>query len=408
MIKKSKTKIRIKKKTAIKAFILITVFICESALSQQFGNLVNMGQIESDEIREASGIAASSKNPGVLWTFNDSGGKNSVYAFDSLGNHLGSFSLVGSRNRDWEDIAIGPGPIEGEHYIYVGDIGDNSIQYNEKYIYRVSEPFVYVGQVPVDTALYDVERLVFQYPNGNRNAETLMIDVLTKDLYIVSKEDQTIVYRSAWPYTFYPEPTLNVDTLETVVSLSLSRKALGGDISPDGKEILIKDRTHMYYWKKDDTQSIGEALEENPELVPYITEPQGEAVCWAGDLSGYFTLSEGLHPYLYFYPRLTTSITTDNANCPSKFKLDQNYPNPFNPSTTISYQLPESDKVEVAIFNISGQYITTLVNKEQAVGNYLVQWNGRDDKGLKVTSGIYFYRLKTESLISTKKMMLLQ
>ena len=395
------------RKNFIHIFMLISFFIFKSAISQQFGYRVDMGIIESNEIREASGIAASSQNPGVLWTFNDSGGRNRVFAFDSLGNHLGNFFLALAPNRDWEDIAIGPGPIAGEQYIYIGDIGDNSVRYDDKYIFRVIEPHVSVGQTPIDTVLYDVDRLVFLYPDGNHNAETLMIDPLNLDIYIVSKESNTKLYRAAWPYTFYAAPTLNVDTLELVASLSFDT-AVGGDISPDGKEILIKKRNVIYYWDRNENQTIAEALGDDLGVVPYIKEPQGEAVCWAADLSGYYTLSEGLHPHLYFYPRLGTAVESQENSIPDKFKLDQNYPNPSNPITTINYQLPESDRVKFAVFNMPGKHIITLVNKEQAAGNYRIQWDGRDDKGLKVSSGIYLYRLKTGSFIRTRKMIFLQ
>ena len=115
-----------------------------------------------------------------------------------------------------------------------------------------------------------------------------------------------------------------------------------------------------------------------------------------------------MHPHLYFYPRLVTTIISDDEKIPFRFKLDQNYPNPFNPSTTIRYQLSVVGRVELTIFNISGQYITTLVKQEQVVGNYQVQWDGRDNQGIEVSSGVYFYRLKAEALINTRKMLLVR
>lgn len=266
--------------------ILISIFIYCTIFPQEFGFRVDKGTIESNDIVEASGIAASRKNLGVLWTHNDSGGKNRVFAFDSTGKHLGDYYLAEIQNRDWEDIAVGPGPIEGEQYIYIGDIGDNSVRYDSKYIYRVREPHVSVDQVPVDTVLYEVERLVFQYPDGNRNAETLMLDPLTLDIYIVSKESATKVYRATWPYTFHSAPTFDVDTLDVVTSFAFDT-AVAGDISPDGKEILIKRYHVMYYWERDYGQTIEEAFETDIETVPYFIEPQGESVCWAFDSSGY-------------------------------------------------------------------------------------------------------------------------
>ncbi len=371
-------------------------------MSQEFGDRVDMGIIESNDIVEASGIAASRKNPGVLWTHNDSGGKNRVFAFNSQGKHLGNFIIALTPNRDWEDIAIGPGPIPGEHYIYIADIGDNDIEYDVKLIYRFPEPRVSADQDPIDSVIYNAERLSFQYPDGSRNAETLMIDSLSLDIFIVSKETNTKVYKLAWPYTFYPVPTTHVDTLEVIATLPFST-AVGGDISPDGKEILIKKSNVIYYWKKTDAQTIEEILGNNLAAVPYIKEPQGEAVCWAADLSGYYTLSEGLHPHLYFYPRTYNSAILQMENNPHNFKLNKNYPNPFNPTTTINFQLQQSEYVELKIYNMLGKEVAILVNEYKNAGFHSIRFNAD-----KLPSGMYLYRIQAGEFSDVKKMLFLK
>lgn len=395
-------------------------FIFFSISAQQFGNGRDIGTIESSEITEASGITASRKNPGVFWTHNDSGGKSRVFAFDSLGRDLGFYYIAGIQNRDWEDIAVGPGPIEGEQYLYIADIGDNSLHYDTKYIYRVREPHVSVDQTPIDTVLYKVERLVFQYPDGNRNAETIMIDPLTLDIYIVSKESATKVYRAAWPYTFHAAPTFDVDTLEVVTSFTFDT-AVGGDISPDGREILIKKYNVMYYWTRDEDQTIDEAFEADIRTVPYFIEPQGEAVCWASDSSGYYTLSEGSHPHLYFYPRLyPTDVKTENSY-PYIFSLKQNYPNPFNPSTKIRYTVPyvkrfsesfnsKNKRIDNSLYNVTlkvydilGKEVATIVNKRQQPGSYEINFNA-----FNLPSGVYLYKIQVGEFHDLKKMLLIQ
>jgi hypothetical protein len=84
---------------------------------------------------------------------------------------------------------------------------------------------------------------------------------------------------------------------------------------------------------------------------------------------------------------------------PDKFALEQNYPNPFNPLTTINYQLPKTTKVIIKIYNIHGQLVTTLVNKLQPAGYYRIGWQPEE-----IVSGVYFYQLKTENYLETKKM----
>jgi len=399
--------LRLKLKRIVFIHFLITVLTCSSILSQEFGFRIDKGTIESSEIREASGIVASRKNSGVLWTHNDSGGKGRIFAFDSLGRDLGYYYLAGIQNRDWEDIAIGPGPIEGEQYIYIGDIGDNSVRYDNKYVYRILEPKVSIEQTPVDSILYGVERLVFQYPDGNRNAETLMIDPISRNIYIVSKESNTKVYRLTWPYTFYSAPTLNVDTLEVIASLPFGDSAVGGDISPSGAEFLIKSSRVIYYWERKNGKTIEEALMDEIRTVPYFQEPQGEAVTWASDSTGYYTISEGAYPHLYFYPRLTPTDVTRETSTLNNFNLGQNYPNPFNPSTVLRYEIGETRHVILKVYNILGKEVATLVNKEQSAGSYEVEFNASAD-GKELSSGVYFYKLQSGRFSETKKMLLLR
>ncbi len=93
---------------------------------------------------------------------------------------------------------------------------------------------------------------------------------------------------------------------------------------------------------------------------------------------------------------------------PGTFQLFQNYPNPFNPSTAISYQLPANSNVQLEIYNLLGQKVRTLVNQQQAAGNYTVRWDGRNDFGQHVSSGVYLYRLVTGQFSQVRKMVLLR
>ncbi len=96
------------------------------------------------------------------------------------------------------------------------------------------------------------------------------------------------------------------------------------------------------------------------------------------------------------------------AAVPSKFGLDQNYPNPFNPTTMIKYQLAKPANVTLKIYNVTGQLVRTLVNDNQNAGYYTIQWNGLNNAGEQVSSGVYFFRLEAGSFVSFKKMLLLK
>jgi hypothetical protein len=93
---------------------------------------------------------------------------------------------------------------------------------------------------------------------------------------------------------------------------------------------------------------------------------------------------------------------------PTAYSLEQNYPNPFNPETIISYSLPEAGNVSLRIYRINGQLVKTLQDTDQLAGRYERIWDGRNESGNKVSSGVYFYRLQSNSFSQVKKMILLK
>jgi len=106
------------------------------------------------------------------------------------------------------------------------------------------------------------------------------------------------------------------------------------------------------------------------------------------------------------------AVERDVEPVPTSFVLQQNFPNPFNPVTMIQYQLAAHSDVTLDIFNMRGQRVKTLVNKSQAAGSYEMQWNATNDAGMKMASGVYFFKLQaqsaTHSFIETKKMILMK
>ena len=268
-----------------------------SFLSAQeiFKNAEAKGNIENRDINEASGLAASINRTNMLWTHNDSGDSATLFLINQYGASVAQYSLKGAKNRDWEDIATGPGPDDEKSYIYVGDIGDNKAQHEIKTIYRVEEP-----QSLSATEITDFDVINFKYPDGKRDAESLFVDPLSKDIYILSKrEDKIGVYVAS-----YPQSTTEVITLEKLSSIPY-RQTVAADISADGQEILLKTYYKVFYWKRNN-RSISETLSSPPISVKYQIEPQGEAIAWKRDGLGFYTLSEkrmGIEPVLYYYAK---------------------------------------------------------------------------------------------------------
>jgi len=98
----------------------------------------------------------------------------------------------------------------------------------------------------------------------------------------------------------------------------------------------------------------------------------------------------------------------ESENLPTSYALSQNYPNPFNPSTKIMFDIPTRSHVTLTVYNVLGQKVTTLVDKEMPPGSYVADWNSTSDNGKEVTSGVYFYKLEADDFIQTKKMLLLK
>jgi hypothetical protein len=224
---------------------------------------------------------------------------------DTLGNRLATCQLPGVTTQDCEDIAIGAGPQTGVTYIYLADIGDNDAVFPEHTIFRIPEPTMPATDAPKPfniTASYP-EKLRFNYPGGERlNAETLLLDPVTRDLYIFTKApDNGVLFR--FPY---PQSTTDLTTLERICELPIE-KATAGDISPDGTEILLKNKKEIFYWKAKNGERPGVLLQKNnPERIPYLPEIQGEAVCFNLHASGFLTSTErkGDNPQaIFFYKR---------------------------------------------------------------------------------------------------------
>jgi hypothetical protein len=110
--------------------------------------------------------------------------------------------------------------------------------------------------------------------------------------------------------------------------------------------------------------------------------------------------------YVFSFTPTPTAIGDETPTSP--FTLNQNFPNPFNPTTTITYDLSEMSDVDLAIYNTSGQKIRTLVDKSQLANFYSATWDGRNDDGRTVASGVYFYKLPASGRTETKRMVLLK
>jgi hypothetical protein len=275
-----------------------------------YSEAIDRGELENTRLLEASGIAASRKNPGYFWVTNDSDVQGPMlYLIDSLGKGKKEYMLQGATQRDWEDIAV-VGESDGSATVYVADIGDN-FQDNTKYtIYWFKDLKITSNSY---TVLTDINKITFQLPDGFRDMETMLVDQQSKDIFLISKrENNKRLYKIA-AAKVVNGANLTAEYLQDLSfsvpftndpKIQQAYYITGGSISPDNSEILIRNYIGIYYWKRKTGESIPEALLRSAKAVPYKLEPQGEGVSFAHDGSGYYTVSESTdntQPRLYYY-----------------------------------------------------------------------------------------------------------
>jgi hypothetical protein len=134
------------------------------------------------------------------------------------------------------------------------------------------------------------------------------------------------------------------------------------------------------------------------------TEPEQKTIA-AQD--GFVTFQLGYEPF-FLEGDFLESVREGEPGSPSSFALERNYPNPFNPATTIEYSLPRVTRVEIKIFDMLGREVRRLVAGERTAGFHRVLWDGTDDDGNRLSSGVYFYRMTADGHFAVRKLLLLR
>jgi 5'-nucleotidase/UDP-sugar diphosphatase len=198
------------------------------------------------------------------------------------------------------------------------------------------------------------------------------------------------------------EPIAAVMALSDVVDLFWENGSLENEHVTDGlKHILSQVQRHL---EGERYEAAVKNLEFFKIRVAHLASLE-RISSWSAArliyLADQILLSDGIPPVKFTKEQTQSSL-------PQAFELHQNYPNPFNPETQISYSLPEDEQVRLTIYNVLGQRIKVLVDEHQSAGKQTVIWNGRNENGEKVSSGVYFYKLQAGEIVLTKKMSLMK
>jgi len=243
-----------------------------------------VGRLEAEALNESSGLAASSRHPGVFWTHNDSGGAPVLYAMDARGTHLGAVRVSGATAKDWESIAARDG------LLYVGDVGNNANRRKDLAVHVVPEPDVAADSVAVERTVRFRYPDQTEFPPAARNfdAEALFHD--GDDLYLLTKhrgDTETTLYR-------FPRAPFETDARATVLT-KLATFDVGGadapfggmvtaaDLRGDGERLAVLTYHALFVF---DRPEAPERWLEAPRLVLPLdpaTAAQCEALAWDGD-----------------------------------------------------------------------------------------------------------------------------
>ena len=244
------------------------------------------GRLEDATITEASGLARSYREPGVLWIINDNGAKEIVHATNQRGAELGEFRLDDSSNKDWEDLASFLH--DGAPMLMVADIGDNNAKRKHRTLYFVPEP------AAADDDASTRWRVRFRYPDGPRDAEAAAIDVERQVVLVLSKRDlpprlyevpltaaaQTIDAMYVGPLQSLPVPSQQ-DVAVAPRTKDWWWQPVGMDIAADNQAAVILTYRSAFYFERSGDQSWYEALQQQPLEISLGNFENAEAVAFA-------------------------------------------------------------------------------------------------------------------------------
>jgi hypothetical protein len=219
------------------------------------------------------------------------------------GEIITRYRIDGTVNIDWEDIEISFGPEEGETYLYVSDTGDNNQRRRSYTIYRFKEPVFddsHAGQT-ITLSDLNIDQINFEFPDGSHDTEGLLVDPLTLDIFLATKRD---LFSTLYVLP-YPQDTKALDQAFKAGEFGF-RATSAATSNLAGDQVLIKNRQEIFFWERNESETMVEMLSRTPVRAPYIVEPQGEAICFDPD-GGYFTLSEfsnSIIPVLYYYENI--------------------------------------------------------------------------------------------------------
>lgn len=286
---------------SVQLILLLAVAGCSNIEQPAFLFDVS-GRIEDKTILEASGLARSQRETGLLWVINDNGNKDRVHALNAFGMRLGEFDLRKGNNRDWEDLASFRH--DGTPYLMIADIGNNEARHDHGTLYFVPEP---TPEMKSEAVTEWTVR--FRYPEGPRDAESAAIDVANSRALVLTKRDlPPRLY--AVPLLAGADNILEAEFLGTISSLTRPSRQdvefapktkdwwwqpVGMDISQDDRAAVVMTYRAIFYFERDSDQDWYDALNGVPLIVSLGNFENAEAVAFGDNARTVIVTGENEH-----------------------------------------------------------------------------------------------------------------
>lgn len=256
------------------------------------------------QLREVSGLAASTRHEGVLWLHDDGGNPARLFAVTTSGRRLASFNVDGVVKTDWEDMESFR--LDGRSYLLVADIGDNGGLRRSLQMHVFEEP-----EELTNGRLHPAWSIAFRYPDGPRDAEAVAVDPVRGEVLLVSKKRQppqlfvlplrppTVKLLTARPQgTLYGMPGLE-DGADTEGRTPLARQVTAASLSPDRSTLAVMTYRHLLLYPRREGQDWANAITGTPRVEPLPWLPQAEALGWSDDGGALYATGEFMPAPLY-------------------------------------------------------------------------------------------------------------
>lgn len=285
-----------------------------ASASLPFSGPVDATTLAEPQNREASGLAASRRVPGLLWVHSDSGGEPALYGVDAVtGERRATLRLKGCTNTDWEDIAAFER--DGKAWLVVGDTGDNYARRPSILLHVLEEPDPATLRPDAETEVAPAYTLRVVYEDLARDCESLAVDPHEGAIYLISKRNtvprlyrlplapskELVVARHVGTVPHLPQPDFFQRLLKTPTG-RYRAEPCAMDFAPDGSAAIVLTYGGTLLFPREAHESWAEALAKNPVILGAHNLPQAEAACFSADGRAIFVTSEE-SPHLLRYDR---------------------------------------------------------------------------------------------------------